>query len=149
MTAASDASRAPGLAARAFGALVRRCGDRTLERTLGSERALASLFARTAARFDPERADGFTGDLRFDLRRASGIVSTWTITVARGQAASRAGGAAGAALIADLSVADALRILARELDVGNAILEGRLDLSGDFGVAMRLGEMFGGGGRAD
>ena len=41
-------------------------------------------------------------------------------------------------------MADALRILAGELDVGNAILEGRLDLAGDFGVAMGLGAMFGG-----
>ena len=142
MTAASRA--APSITTRAFGAVVRRCSDRTLERTLGSERGLGQLFSRTAERFDPERADGFTGDLRFDLRRSSGTISTWTITVAHDQATARAGGEEGAALTASLTVADALRILAGELDVGNAILEGRLDLAGDFGVAMGLGAMFGG-----
>ena len=145
MTAAPQVTRALGLATRAFGVVVRRSGDGTLERTFGSDRGLALLFSRTAGRFDPDRADGFTGDLRFDLRRGNGAVSTWTIRVAHGRATAIRGGEDGAALTATLSVADALRILARQLDVGNAILEGRLDLAGDFGVAMRLGGMFGGG----
>ena len=59
------------------------------------------------------------------------------------------GAAAGCAPVADpsagLSVADAVRILAGELEVGAAILDGRLDLLGDFGVAMLLGAMFGAG----
>ena len=144
--AAQEAPRL-GLPARAFVAIVRRSSDRRLERLFGSDRALASIFARTATRFDPDGADGFTGDLRFDLRRSSGAISSWTITAAHGRATSSRGGADGAALTATLSVADALRILARELDVGRAILEGRLDLAGDFGVAMQLGKIFGGSGK--
>ena len=144
--AAQEAPRL-GLSARAFAAIVRRSDDRRLERLFGADRALASIFARTAARFDADGADGFTGDLRFDLRRSSGVLSSWTITAAHGRATASPGGVDGAALTATLSVADALRILARELDVGRAILEGRLDLAGDFGVAMQLGKIFGGSGK--
>ncbi len=37
------------------------------------------------------------------------------------------------------------RMAAGELDVDRAVLEGRLDLHGDWGVATRLGQMFGAG----
>jgi putative sterol carrier protein len=42
-----------------------------------------------------------------------------------------------------LSVADFARLAGRDLDPVKALLTGRLDLKGDFAVAMRLGEMFG------
>lgn len=132
-------------ATRAFRAFVRRSGDHRLERTIGSERGLARVFAGAASRFDPGRADGFSGDLQFDLRRSSAAVSHWVIAVAHDRATARPGTAQGPALTAQLAVADAVRILAGELDVGTAILEGRLDLLGDFGVAMQLGAMFGAG----
>ena len=128
---------------RALRAFVRRSGDRGLERTIGSERGLARVFAGAAARFDPGRAEGFTGELQFDLHRSSGALSHWVITVAHERATARPGATEGAALTARLSVADAVRILSGELDAGAAILDGRLDLLGDFGVAMLLGPMFG------
>ena len=124
---------------------VRRSGDRPLERTFGSRRGLARIFAGAAERFDPDGADGFSGALQFDLRRSSGAVSHWVIVVAHDRATARPGTAEGPALTAQLSVADAIRILTGDLDAGTAILEGRLDLLGDFGVAMGLGRMFGAG----
>ena len=42
-----------------------------------------------------------------------------------------------------MTVADFLRIAGQDLDPGAALLTGRLDLEGDFSLAMRLGEMFG------
>ena len=42
-----------------------------------------------------------------------------------------------------LGVADFLRVAAGELDPVKALLSGRLDLAGDFAVAMRLAAMFG------
>ena len=129
---------------RALQAFVRRSGDRRLERTVASDRGLARAFRAAAARFDPERSGGFTGTIRFDLRRSTGEVGHWAITVAHGRATAAPGAVEGPALTVQVSAADAVRILAGELDVGAAILEGRLDLLGDFEVAMRLGAMFGG-----
>jgi len=42
-----------------------------------------------------------------------------------------------------MGVADFVRMAARELDPGRALMTGRLDIEGDSRVAMRLGEMFG------
>jgi len=40
-------------------------------------------------------------------------------------------------------VADFIRIAAGEIDTGGALLDGRLDIEGDFDVAQQLGAMFG------
>ncbi len=47
------------------------------------------------------------------------------------------------ALVVRLGLADVVRAAAGDLDAGEALLTGRLDLEGDAAVAMRLGAMFG------
>src|SRR3954468_10749590 len=142
-----------------FEAFVRRAGDARLEHIAGSDAALKLIFAAMTRAYEPDKAHGFAGELEFDLRRADGRVAHWTVAVeprpaparpGRGAApraprAARAprGGAAARALTVALSVADFVRIAARDLDAGRAILTGRLDLAGDFSLAQRLGEMFG------
>jgi putative sterol carrier protein len=42
-----------------------------------------------------------------------------------------------------MSLPDFVRLAGRDLDPVKAVLTGRLELEGDFAVAMRLGEMFG------
>jgi putative sterol carrier protein len=42
-----------------------------------------------------------------------------------------------------LATADFIRIAGRDLDPVKAVLTGRMELAGDFAVAMKLGEMFG------
>ena len=60
-----------------------------------------------------------------------------------GRATARPGASDAAKLTLTLSVADFVRIAGRDLDPIKAVLTGRLELAGDFAVAMRLGEMFG------
>ena len=67
----------------------------------------------------------------------------WAVEVGPQQATARPGPAAAPALTLKLTVADFLRMAARDLDAGKALLTGRLDLEGDFALAQRLGEMFG------
>ena len=42
-----------------------------------------------------------------------------------------------------LAVADFVRVAGRDLDPVQAVLTGRMELAGDFAVALKLGEMFG------
>src|SRR3954447_2643074 len=126
-----------------FEALVRRAGDARLEHIAGSDAALKLIFAAMTRAYEPDKAHGFAGELEFDLRRADGRVAHWTVAVEPRRATARPGRAAAPALTLALSVADFLRIAARDLDAGRAILTGRLDLAGDFSLAQRLGEMFG------
>jgi hypothetical protein len=96
-----------------------------------------------ARRFEPDKAAGFAGDIVYELRRTDGRVQPWTVTVAGDRARAHPGGAANPELKIVMSVADFARLAARRLEPGAALLEGRLDIHGDFGLAARLGEMFG------
>ena len=128
---------------RAFQAFVRRSSDDRLERTAGSDRGLGLLFAAMARAYEPAKAHGFTGELQYELRRRDEHVVRWTVHLDPRRATARPGAAAAPALTLKLRVADFLRMAAGELDPSKALLTGRLDLEGDFGLAQRLGEMFG------
>ena len=54
---------------QAFAAFVRNSDDRRLERTVGSDAGLRMLFGGWPQRFRPDSAEGFTGDIQYDLRR--------------------------------------------------------------------------------
>jgi putative sterol carrier protein len=128
---------------RTFEALISRAGDARLERIAGSRPALRLMFAAMTRAYEPDKAHGFAGELEFDLRRADGRTAHWTVYIDPRRATACAGRAAAPALTLGLTAADFLRIAARDLDAGRAVLTGRLDLAGDFALAQRLGEMFG------
>jgi alkanesulfonate monooxygenase SsuD/methylene tetrahydromethanopterin reductase-like flavin-dependent oxidoreductase (luciferase family) len=141
--AASLRRAAEAHAEQALKAFVRRSTDRRLEQTVGSSLGLKAVFAGMARQYVPERAGGFAGDIQYDLRGADGRVRSWTVTVGPSAAQARPGASTDAKLKITVSVADFARIAGQDLDPVKAVLTGRLELAGDFAVAMRLGEMFG------
>jgi alkanesulfonate monooxygenase SsuD/methylene tetrahydromethanopterin reductase-like flavin-dependent oxidoreductase (luciferase family) len=128
---------------RAFRAFVKRSDDRRLEGTIGSDRGLRVLFGAMAQAYEPEKANGFAGEIHYQLRRADGRLAPWTVAIASDRAVARPGPASAPALTLKLGVADFVRMAGRDLDPGKALLTGRMDLEGDFALAARLGEMFG------
>ncbi len=127
---------------RLFESFVARSSDRRLDRLGGSRRAQALVFRQLTRRFDPAGARGFTGELQFDLRRADGRVNAWTVLVGEDRATSRSGPAEQPVVTVSADVADVARMAAGEVGPASALLAGRLDLTGNWGVAMRLGKMF-------
>ena len=125
-----------------FSAVIRRAGDGRLDRLLGP-RGLRVLFGEMVRRFEPEAAQGFAGDILYELEAADGAVHRWTVTIAGDRARARPGTSEDPTVRLRTSVTDFARIAAGELDAGEALLEGRLDVFGDVAVAARLGEMFG------
>ena len=142
--AAALGSRLRERGEQAFAAFVRRSDDRRLARTLGSDLGLRVLFGGMTQRFRPDKAQGFTGDIQYELR-ADGVVKSWVVSVEGRRASARPGRSSAPRLTITTGVADFLRIAARELDPGKALLTGQMVLEGDFKVATRLGEMFGEG----
>ena len=126
----------------AFGAFVRRSDDRTLERVVGSDVGLRVLFTGMTQRFVPEKANGFAGELQYELR-ANGAVKRWVVEIDGKRARARPGTASAPRLTVRIGLADFARIAGEDLDPGKALLTGRMDLEGDFSIAARLGEMFG------
>jgi putative sterol carrier protein len=126
-----------------FQRFVRRSSDARLERTVGSRRGLRFLFGQMEKAYRPEKADGWSGDIRYELTDAHGVLQTWTVSCDAARARAREGAADDPALVVKLGLADFVRVAARELDPAKALLTGRLDIEGDFAVALRLGQMFG------
>ena len=93
--------------------------------------------------YRPEHAAGLTGDIRYELSRSDGAVQRWTITCATAAVRVRSVAAPDPDLTIKLTVADFIRVAAGDLDPAKALLSGRLDLEGDFAIAMRLAAMFG------
>lgn len=121
---------------RVVRALVARSGDRRLERVAGSRlglRLLAGALARRIA-----RAGALPGDVQLDVRVRDGGLRHWTVQPG---GTARAGAAATPALTVTVGAADLARIAAGELAPDRALLDGRLDVAGDFAVVGLLTDL--------
>ena len=120
--------------------------DASIERRFGSKVAQRAIFTGMARAFEPKMAFGFEGELQFVLAAPAtgGPAHTWTITVADSKAVARAKEATDPRVTLRTGVADFVRIATGEANPGALLLEGRLEVEGDLGLAPRLSEMFGG-----
>lgn len=128
---------------RSFRAFVARSDDRRLERTIGSRLGLRVVFAVLRSAGLPDRSGDITGELCCELRTADGALRVWTLVILSGRVRARPGRGGEPRLTVRLSVADLVRIAGRDLDAGEALLTGRIDLEGDFALALQLGALFG------
>ncbi len=123
--------------------LVGRASDERLERLFGSSRGQRMVFGRMASRFDPARAGGFTGIIRYDLGLCDGTRRCTDIVVRDGRARARAGGAGTPALTIRVPLADFIRVITEGGSFLPLIMDGAMTLEGDLGLASRLADMFG------
>jgi alkanesulfonate monooxygenase SsuD/methylene tetrahydromethanopterin reductase-like flavin-dependent oxidoreductase (luciferase family) len=138
---ARAAARREGL--RRLSRMVDGRSDAAIERGFGlpMQRVLFSGMARS---YDPEASRGFAGELEFRLSRSDGPVTAWTIEVRAGRARVRVGHARDAALTIETSAADFVRVIAGAGNPAKLLVDGRMKIRGDFELAPRLSEMFGG-----
>ncbi len=131
---------------RLLARLVQGASDAVVERRFGRGFIQHALFAGMARSFEPDAAGGFQGRLVYELARpATGAeASHWTIEVLDGQALARPGGTEKAALRLRFDLSDFVRIAAGTMDPAEPLLRDRASVEGDFALAARLGEMFGG-----
>ena len=127
----------------AFAAFVRGRSDTQLERTVGSSAGLKVIFKGMEHAFVPAKANGFSGEFQYELTGRNGD-REWFVRVEDGaRAVARRGRAAEPGVTFRTSVPTFARIAAGEVHPAKAMLEGDLEVRGDFELAARLGEMFG------
>ena len=134
--------RARQLGEAAFAAFVRSRSDHQLERLLGSGPALRAVFKRMEHIFEPTKAGDFEGELQWELVGRGGE-KKWVVRIAGGTATSRQGEAREPAVTLRLGLPLFIRIAAGEVHPAKAFRLGWLEMKGDFGVAARIGLMFG------
>jgi putative sterol carrier protein len=127
----------------AFAAFVRGRSDAQLERTLGSGPGLRMMFKGMERAFIPEKANGFTGEVQYELTGSRNGNHEWVVRVDGDHATVAPGRAAQPVVTFRMSVPVFARIAAQEMHPAKAMMEGQLELEGDFEAAARLGEMFG------
>ncbi len=125
-------------------ALARRASDRGIERALGNAAAQRALFTVMASGFDAAKAAGFTGRIVYVLSMSDGSRRSWTIEVLGKRATARQGGDPAAALTIRVPLADFVRVIADAGSFLPLVLDGRMTMDGDLGLANRLADMFGG-----
>ena len=127
----------------AFGAFVRSRTDAQLERTVGSDRGLRLMFKGMEHAFVPEKANGFSGEVQYELTGTDGD-KEWIVRIEDGQRAVTTPGRATSPVVTfRMSIPTFARMASQEMHPAKAMMEGDLEVHGDFEVAQRLGEMFG------
>ena len=136
-------------AASVVNRLVRGKTDEELEKRFGSARVQKLIFNAMARGFRPDLANGFEGEISFELARhseTSGFpdVDAWTVVVRADDATARPGYGEAPAMTVRASLPDFCRLIAEELDPVAAVYERRVRIEGEFLLALRLAELFGG-----
>jgi hypothetical protein len=124
-------------------AVVRGRSDGQLHRLFDRGPGLPAIFKGMERAFIPEKSGGFEGEILYDLSGRDGHRS-WTVRISEGRATVRRGPANDPALTLRTSVPDFVRLVAGEAFPPKLLLEGSLTMEGDFALAGRLPEMFGG-----
>jgi putative sterol carrier protein len=107
--------------------------------------ATAALKIVGPAKFDEGRAPRWprSSEVQYELSEARNGRGDWVVRIAGDQVTTEPGRTANPVVTMRMSVPVFARIAARELHPGKALIEGQMQVEGDYAAAARLGEMFG------
>ena len=99
-----------------------------------------------ARQFEPKLAFGFEGDIVYELEHHGNArpPGRWTVRVSDGSAMAIPGSGHEPVVKLRLSIPDFVRLMANEVDPSELLFSGRFQVEGDYTLAGRVGEMFGG-----
>jgi putative sterol carrier protein len=118
---------------------VARIDDERLLRILRTRAGQRLLFTGIALRLRAASARGLSAAIQFALRDGGEDAGTWTVGLdGVGGARARHRPARAPTATLTLELVDLGRMAAGRLDPGSAVITGKLDLSGDYGVLLKL-----------
>jgi putative sterol carrier protein len=108
----------------------------------GSDATLEQAFWGMKEAFQAERAAGQCAVIRWDITTPDGYVVSYELEVADGECTLSRGAHGEARVVLALELADFLRLVTGCLDGGDAYRAGKLNITGDMGVANVIAEWF-------
>src|SRR3954454_5242401 len=117
--------------------------DAQLDRTIGSNIGLRAVFKAMERMYEPGRSGGFEGDVLYELTTSNGT-KRWTVHIDSARAKAEPRTSSDPAVTMKMPLPVFIRIGAGAMNPARAMLDGDLRIEGDFTVAGRLAEMFGG-----
>ena len=128
---------------------VRGASDEQLEKRFGNQIAQRAIFTGMARQFDPKFAAGFEGEILDELEHyvdggSAREPERWTIRIKGDRATAVQGPSDDPAVTLRFKIPDFARVISMETPVPELLFSGRFTVEGDFQVASRLSEMFGG-----
>jgi putative sterol carrier protein len=98
------------------------------------------VFAAMPGRFLPDQAGDLSATIQFDLSGEGG--GQWHVTIAGGKASVAEGVAPNAHMTMSVSAADYLAIVNGELDPMQAFMQGKVKITGDVALALKMQQVF-------
>ena len=132
---------------RAIARMARETGDDDLSRRFRNPLAQRAMFSAMARAFQPAMAFGFEGHIGIELRATGDDGDLlpsdwWTLDVQGKKALARRGRSENPAVILHIDIPDFIRMASGDPPI-TAISEGRVQITGDLFVLVRIGDMFG------
>ena len=118
--------------------------DARLEQVFAGAQAQRAIFGMMTRHFQPGKAGGFDGEIVYDLGMSDGTRRPWAIEIHNGEAQARQGVGPDPALTIRIPLADFVRVLTTAGSFYPLIVDGRMTMEGDLGLANRMAEIFGG-----
>ena len=109
---------------------------------MATHEEIRAIFPAMVERFVPEKAEGITANIQFDLAGDNG--GLYWMKVADGQVESGEGAIENPAMTVKASADDWHAVATGQLNAMQAFMTGKLKVLGDMSLAMRMQTMFAG-----
>jgi putative sterol carrier protein len=102
------------------------------------------VFRGMERNFRPDKTGGFSGDIQYELL-VDGRPRRWVVRIRSEGVEARPARSPNPALTLRMALPVFARLVSGEVPPAQAFMEGKIEIEGDFQIAVRLGEMFGQG----
>ena len=108
---------------------------------IGEDEVLNEIFNRMPEAFLPEKAQGVTASIQYDITTDDGVKS-WTVTVDNGTCTTSQGPADNPRITLQLGIVDFVRLIFGQAEGPQLFMSGKLKLQGDMMFAMQMQTYF-------
>ena len=109
--------------------------------SLGQDEVLRQIFTRMPEAFRPEKAQGVTATMQYDITTDDGV-KPWTVVVDDGTCTTSEGAADDPRLTLQVGLVDFLRLIFGQAEGPQLFMGGKLKLKGDMMFAMQMQTYF-------